>query len=92
MIRENENHIKEVSNERAKEILFELEKTDKNDLTQITRSFNRKKEKDAMPIQLSLFTPDNELVEAVKAIDINNITPLEALNTLQKLKEIASGQ
>ena len=78
--------------ERAKEILFELEKTDKNDLTQITRSFNRKKEKDAMPIQLSLFTPDNELVEAVKAIDINNITPLEALNTLQKLKEIASGQ
>lgn len=43
-------------------------------------------------VQLSLFQFDDPLVESIKdeikAIDINNLTPLEALNTLDKIRRL----
>lgn len=68
--------------DRAREILFELEKTEHDELGRVTRGLKPQ----IRPQQLSLFSPGNELVEAVARVDVNNITPLEALNLLQRLK------
>jgi DNA mismatch repair protein MutS len=73
--------------DRAKEILFELEKSEQDELGRVTRSLRH----NPQPQQLSLFIPGNELVETVKSIDIGNLTPLEALNMLNRLKEMANG-
>ncbi|EKD80896.1 MAG: hypothetical protein ACD_39C02106G0001, partial [uncultured bacterium] len=43
------------------------------------------------PQQLSLFSPGNDLIEAVSRVDVNNITPVEALNILCRLKGMANG-
>lgn len=73
--------------DRAREILFELEKTEQEEVGRVTRSTRHTQK----PQQLSLFSPGNEVVEAVAKIDVNNITPLEALNLLNRLKEMANG-
>lgn len=75
--------------DRAREILFELEKneqTEVNRLSRIKRSENYRNQ--YHPLQLSLFQEDSILQETIKSIDINNITPLQALNLLAKLKEL----
>ncbi len=76
--------------ERAREILFELEKTEQEELDRVTRSL-RVPTGQHKPQQLSLFAPGNEVLEAVSRIDINNVTPLEALNILNRLKEMTNG-
>ncbi|HNS09355.1 MAG TPA: DNA mismatch repair protein MutS [Candidatus Ozemobacteraceae bacterium] len=76
--------------ERAREILFELEKTEQEELDRVTRSL-RTSPGAHKPQQLSLFAPGNEIIEAVARVDVNNITPLEALNILSRLKEMSNG-
>ena len=76
--------------ERAREILFELEKTEQEELDRVTRSL-RTSPGAHKPQQLSLFAPGNEVIEAVARVDVNNITPLEALNILCRLKEMTNG-
>ena len=71
--------------DRAKEILFELEKTEQEELGRVTRSVQPHEK----PQQLSLFSPTNEVVEALSQVDISATTPLEALNFLSRLKEMA---
>ena len=78
---------------RAKEILFELEKSENDEVTRVTRPVKKsRKEKvdyvEEKPMQLSLFAPNNELLEAVKSIDLYNTTPLQAMNILAHLKEL----
>ena len=79
---------------RAKEILFELEKSENDEVTRVTRPVKKstKKEKanyvEEKPMQLSLFAPNNELLEAVKSIDLYNTTPLQAMSILAHLKEL----
>ncbi len=71
--------------DRAKEILFELEKSEQEELGRVTRSLRHS----ALPHQLSLFSPNNEVVDTLRQINIGNTTPLEALNLLSRLKEMA---
>ena len=73
--------------DRAREILFELEKTEQDELGRVTRSLKPQER----PQQLSLFSPGNELIEAVSRVDVNNITPVEALNILSRLKGMTNG-
>jgi hypothetical protein len=43
-------------------------------------------------VQLSLFnSPDNAVLDMLKRIDIMRLTPLEALNCLDRLCELAKG-
>jgi DNA mismatch repair protein MutS len=57
---------------RAREVLYDLEKGSKKQETKIN--------------QLSLFqTQEDPLREELREIDVNNLTPLEALNVLSKL-------
>ncbi len=72
--------------DRAKEILFELEKTEQEELGRVTRSTQPMEQ----PKQLSLFVPTNEALDALRKVDISNTTPIEALNILYRLKEMAN--
>ncbi|MBP5470106.1 MAG: DNA mismatch repair protein MutS, partial [Candidatus Riflebacteria bacterium] len=79
--------------DRAKEILFELEKTETDEVKRVTRPVKKSKDekqgrKEDKPMQLSLFAPNDELAEAIKSIDLNNTTPMQALNILAHLKEL----
>lgn len=69
--------------DRAKEILFELEKTEQDEISRVSRVVKEDKGK---PYQMSFFINTNELEETIKNLDLNNLTPLEALNTLNRLK------
>jgi DNA mismatch repair protein MutS len=41
------------------------------------------------PVQLALFEPkSHQVVEELKDIDLNHITPLEAINKLDELKKM----
>ena len=53
---------------------------------------DEKKLSNSGQVQLSLFqTPENEIMEKLKKVDISVMTPLEALNYLSRLKEKAGG-
>jgi len=62
--------------QRANEILQQLEKTSGNTLE--TNSTTRQ--------QLALFPENNPLLEAIEELDINSLTPIEALNLLYEWK------
>jgi DNA mismatch repair protein MutS len=72
--------------ERAKEVLAQLERgeSDRETLRK-TASGER-----AEPVQMALFaSADRRLREALRSIDVTQLTPIEALNMLHKLSEEA---
>ena len=75
--------------DRAREILKNIESGELNGAGEpvLARS-KRPVEKDAS-VQLSLFTTSDQIViNTLKKLDISNMTPLEALNRLNALKEL----
>ncbi len=90
--------------QRAQTILSELERQRSTDIKDV--GSNRAKNKKALqevgaqgaaaPVQLSFFNMDDPSLSAVAAqirdIDINCLTPLEALNKLSEIKKIISGR
>ena len=74
--------------QRAKVILenLEAETLDINGKPKFA-SLNKNK-KEMQTVQLPLFNPpENQVIDELKSLDISKTTPLEALNTLHKLKE-----
>ena len=67
---------------RAWEVLADLESQSENSRRSSSRS--------APSQQLALFAPGTELADTVKALDVSNMTPLDALNKLYELQEQAS--
>ncbi len=76
--------------ERAKEVLSNLE-TDEltpNDVPRLARHFNSKKQ-DEKKSQLDFFTQrEQTLANEIEKLDLNTLTPIEALNKLNELKKI----
>jgi DNA mismatch repair protein MutS len=71
----------------AKGILEKLEKNSSRNSSQITG--RKQAEKDNAVAQLDMFNASNHLVvQAIKKINLNNITPLEAINELNRLKQL----
>lgn len=79
--------------QRAKEIAMELEESD---ITTNVKSLGKKKEKEAEPVQLSLFDAmgvmsvertDSAVEKKIKEADLSNMTPIEALNLLYDLQK-----
>ena len=64
---------------RAQEILQELEQGD------------WRREKDSAPIQLRLFSPDDDLRAEIRALDVLSLSPIEALNKLFEMQKKAKG-
>lgn len=74
---------------RAREILSALEKGNNGNSIPKPHEFPAK-DTHYEPIQLSLFgSKADEIIDELNAIDIHNMTPLQALNKLQELKKKA---
>jgi len=77
--------------ERAKEVLRNIEEGELDSVGRpnLARSRNRKMAHDDSSVQLSLFkTPEQTVIETIKGLNISTMTPLEALNRLNELKEL----
>ncbi len=77
---------------RAKEILNNLEEHELSPqgLSGQTRSRKKQKNNDQLDIfdaMIQLDTEKNEILEEIKRIDVNNLTPMEAINKLAELKK-----
>jgi DNA mismatch repair protein MutS len=75
--------------DRAREILAHLENGNASPLTGSAHSKKRARaQKDEAGVQLSLFRPSTEwLRDRIQALDLDNLTPVAALQTLYALKE-----
>ncbi|MFO7893329.1 MAG: hypothetical protein R6U63_06340 [Longimicrobiales bacterium] len=75
---------------RAREILAELEGTHTHHGEGLGRRGAGRPESTAPPDQLSMFGAEpHPVVEKLKELDVDGMTPLEALNRLAELKEEA---
>jgi DNA mismatch repair protein MutS len=85
--------------ERAREVLAEHEKAERDlarlDLARHNQRRDRNKNGEVpedssavSPLQLTIFTPLSQpVIDKLRAIDLNRLTPLEALNLLAELKK-----
>jgi DNA mismatch repair protein MutS len=65
--------------ERARKVLRQHEKQEKQSVREETA---------AEPLQMTIFTPlSQRIVDRIEATDVNRLTPLEALNLLEELKQ-----
>jgi len=71
---------------RAWEVLSELEESNNRDGCPIGKKSRRDRTPD---LQMALFNPAQALADEVKALDIPNLTPLEAINRLYDLQQKA---
>ena len=77
---------------RAREILFELESEDRKLRAGARPDFEKADEQEEIPLQISLQSErDDEIIDELKNIDADTLTPLEALTTLYKLAQKAKG-
>ena len=67
---------------RAWEVLGDLESQSESGRRRVSRA--------APSQQLALFAPGTELADTIKALDVSNMTPLDALNKLYELQEQAN--
>lgn len=75
--------------ERAKEILKNIESGELNSAGEPILARSKEPVDDNASVQLSLFKTQSEIViNALKKLDVSNMTPLEALNRLNALKEL----
>ncbi|MGL5228215.1 MAG: DNA mismatch repair protein MutS [Bacteroidales bacterium] len=84
---------------RADDILHQLETDNrKNDIAQTKTSKKKKSEKNSSDgaYQMSFFQLDDPVLsqvrDEIKNTDINNLTPIEALNKLHEIKKIINGK
>ncbi|MBI5183629.1 MAG: DNA mismatch repair protein MutS [Nitrospinae bacterium] len=74
---------------RAKEVMMNLEESELNEIGMPKLGYKKYSTKEMTPAQLSLFqAPQDILKERIREIDIDNITPMEALNKLHELKKM----
>jgi len=72
---------------RAQEVLTKLEED-----SRATKPLPRRRRKEAAAQQLSFFMPKSPILEELEKMDVNSLTPLEALNKLYELQKKASGE
>ena len=87
--------VPEVVLNRARELLLELSDADiANRAKDIANNINKKnykpvkRQNELEAAQLSLFETikDNDIIEEIKSLDIGNMTPIDAMNTLYKIQ------
>jgi DNA mismatch repair protein MutS len=76
-------------NERAKQVLAHLESEHLDEEGRPKVAASRTKHRPKRDLQLSLFTPEHPVVDALRALDVNSLTPLEALVKLKQLQDQA---
>lgn len=85
--------------QRANEILEELEKGNSHNISVGSEEVGKPQRKEFSenePYQLSLFQLDDPVLSEIRkeiiGLDINNLTPIEALNKLSEIKRILTGK
>jgi DNA mismatch repair protein MutS len=76
---------------RARELLVELEGTHSSGGEGLGRHGAHRPASEAAPDQLSIFTVEPPVVARLRALEIDQLTPLEALNLLAELRRDARG-
>jgi DNA mismatch repair protein MutS len=76
-------------NERAKQILAQLESEHLDQEGRPKIAAGRGKRRPKRDLQLTLFTPENPVVDELRSLDVNSLTPLEALVRLKELQSRA---
>ena len=74
---------------RAREILIDLEEGPAAPASRERRARSARPLPEACAMQLTLFAPPSPAVEALQSLDVDSLTPLEALNRLYELKRLA---
>ncbi len=74
---------------RAREILTDLEQGPAAPAARERRARSARPAAESGTLQLTLFAPPNPAVEALRSLDVDSLTPLEALNRLYELKRLA---
>ena len=77
--------------ERAREILANLEE-DEYSIGEIPRIARGEHSPVSGDIQLTLWESEKELTRRLSELDLDNITPLEALEIMTELRRIATGE
>ena len=75
---------------RAWEVLTDLESQFESGRKRTSRSGGRHAGPGPDSRQLAMFSPGSELADAIRAMDVANMTPLDALNKLYELQEQAN--
>jgi DNA mismatch repair protein MutS len=71
---------------RAREVLYQHENAEHQTTAQL--SFSAPNDQEHSSVQLTMFTPvSQKIVDRLKEADLNNLTPIEALNLLSDLKK-----
>ena len=73
--------------QRAEEILYDLERSGAAGPRRLLDLESKGGKKAAM--QVSLFAEVHPVVEALRKLDVNSLTPLEALNRLFEMQKLA---
>ena len=74
--------------QRAREIMAELESNGTASPLPAPSRGRRRRRPSAEPLQLPLFVDEHPVVNILRTLDINQMTPLEALNKLYELKKM----
>jgi DNA mismatch repair protein MutS len=77
---------------RAREILADLEQHPTGDGAKVRRRAMASPAPENLSMQLTLFAPPSPVVTAIHALDVESLSPLEALTTLFELKRLADGE
>jgi DNA mismatch repair protein MutS len=77
---------------RAREILSDLEQRPTGDATKVRRRAMSSHAPDNLTMQLTLFAPPSPVVTAIRELDVESLSPLEALTKLFELKRLADGE
>ncbi len=78
--------------ERARELLVQLEGTHSGGGEGLGRRGRYRPASEPPPVQLSLFAGDHPLVARLRELEVDGLTPLEALNLLAALQREAMGR
>jgi len=77
--------------ERARELLLELEGTHSGGGEGLGRRGKRRPAAEPPPDQLSLFAPEHPVVSLLRELEVDGLTPLDALNLLATLRDRVRG-
>jgi DNA mismatch repair protein MutS len=77
---------------RAREILTDLEQRTASDAVNSRRRSMASPAPDNVTMQLTLFAPPSPVVNAIRELDVESLSPLEALTKLFEMKRLAEGE
>jgi DNA mismatch repair protein MutS len=76
-------------NERAKQILAQLESEHLDESGRPKMAGSKVKRRPKQDLQLTLFTPEHPVIGELRSLDLNGLTPLEAMLKLKELQDRA---